>query len=234
MMNKFQLILDGKIDEALALYTRDIENDFSSVTLIGRGRAYLYLNELDKALADFEMAAKIREQVNLGPTDGHLQMIGVTLWLKGKEQEAADVWNRLVQDHLADKIEYSDRAGGVESGNLLWYAASFEKFRNYRKQAEKLLKKKSKHERIKYWPGPVAQYLLGNMSEDDLILTARKSNREKRYLCEAYFYIGARALSKGDKKHFRKAMADSVATGPPNYVENEFYLARYELARTSE
>ena len=54
-MNKFQLILNGKIDEALELYNRDIKNNFSSVTLTGRGRAYLYLNELDMALADLKM-----------------------------------------------------------------------------------------------------------------------------------------------------------------------------------
>lgn len=231
-MNKFRLILDGKNDEALALYSKDIKNDFSSVTLTGRGLAYLYLNEPDKALADFEMAAKVREQVKLGPTDGHLQLIGVALWLKGSEQEATEIWHDLVQNHLAGKIVYSDMAGGIESGALLWFAACFEKFRQYQKTAEKLLKKKVKLKRNKYWPGPVVQYLLGNISEEDFKLTACKSsNLKERHLCQAYFYIGAKALLNGDNNRYWEAMADSVATGPPNYVENEYYLARHELKK---
>lgn len=234
-MNKFQLMLDGKIEEALVLYSKDIEKDFSSVTFTGRGHAYLHLNELDKALADFKMAAKLREKINLGPNDGHLKMIGVALWLQGNEEEAVDMWHKLVQDHLAGKIVYSDMAGGVESGALLWFAACFEQFRHYQKVAERLLKKKNKLKRNKYWPGPVAQYLLGNISEEDLKLAANKSNNLKeRQLCQAYFYIGAKALLNGDKKSLLKAMADSVATGSPNYMENEYYLARYELSRYSE
>lgn len=231
-MNKFELMLDGKIEEALALYTKDIENNTSSVAFTSRGHAYLHLNELDKALADFIMAVKLREQVKISPTDGHLQKIGVVLWLKGNELEATEVWHCLVQDHLAGKIVYTDMAGGVGSGALLWFAACFEQFRYYQKEAEELLKKKSKLKRNKHWPGPVAQYLLGNISEEDLKLTACESNNLKeRRLCQAYFYIGAKALLNGDKKSFLKAMADSVAIGPPNYIENEYYLARYESAR---
>lgn len=157
-------------------------------------------------------------------------MIGVALWLQGKEQEAADVWQGLVQDHLAGKIAYSDMAGGVESGALLWFAACFEKFRHYLKPAEKLLKKKCKLKRNKYWPGPVAQYLLGNISEEDLKFAACEVDElRERQLCQAYFYIGAKALFNGDEEGFRKAMKDAVAID--NYVENEYYLARCELTR---
>lgn len=234
MDDTIQLMLKGKIDEAIAIYSRRIEKNLSSSNLDARGFAYLYQNQLDKALADFEMAEKVSKQVNLGPTDGYLQDVGIALWLKGKEQEAADVWHGLVQDHLAGKIEYSDRAGGVESGNLLWFAACFEKFRHYQKPAEKLLKKKCKLKRIKYWPGPVAQYLLGNISEENLKVAARESgSRAERHLCQASFYIGAKALLNGDKRRFREAMAE-VTSGELSFIEKEYYLARHELSRNSE
>lgn len=171
-------------------------------------------------MADFEMAEKVNNQESRIRSAGYLQMVGVTLWLKGGEQEAADLWYSVMQDIDARKIAYTDAAGGVTSGALLWYASCFEGLGHYRKPAEKFLKKKANLKRNRIWPGPIAQYLLGNLPEEDLILLARES---KKQICQAYFYVGAKALQSGDKKWFREAMASTVNS--ECLIKNEYYLA---------
>lgn len=233
-IDPFYLIHQGKFNEAIRLYTEELEKELSSPTLANRGLAYLNTGDFDKALIDFKKADEIDRIEIIDRTDGYLQLIGMTLWLKGQEKEAAEQWYNLVQEIDAGKIVFSDMAGGVINGTLLWFAACFnDELSEYKEKAEKYLKKKAKLSRAKYWPGPIGPYLLGNLSEEDLKLAAHHDNEilKNRHLCQAYFYIGVKAFSNGDMESFRKAMAESIERGRHNLIEKEYYLAKHELSR---
>lgn len=236
-MDPFELIIEGKFKEAVEQCSTELETELSSPTINTRGFAYLNLGDLDKALADFQKAEEVRYRVLPDQTDSYQKEIGMVLWLKGQEQEAANIWYNLVQALTKGKIVFSDLAGGVQSGTLLWFASCYEGLRNYYEPAKKFLEKKAKSSKIRDWPGPIAQYLLGISPEEELIHLATSSTKSEilgdRRLCQAYFYIGAKALANGDKKRFKESMLESVRTGKRSRIELEYYLAKYELERAS-
>ncbi len=236
LMDPFKLIIEGKFKEAVEQCSTELETKLSSPTINTRGFAYLNLGDLDRALADFQKAEEVRYQALPDQTDAYQQEIGMVLWLKGQEQEAASIWYNLVQALTKGKIVFSDMAGGVQNGALLWFASCYEGLRNYYEPAKKFLEKKVKSPKIRHWPGPIAQYLLKNLSEEELIQAATCNESkilEDRQLCQANFYIGAKALANGDKKRFKESMLESVRTGKRSRIELEYYLAKYELERAS-
>lgn len=179
----------------------------------------------------------------MGRHDGYLQAIGIALWLMKKDRQAADVWLSLVQDFDAGKIDYSDGAGGVENGHLLWFASCHPVANEHRATALRYLRKRCKSRIVTNWPGPIAKYLVGSISEKAL-LTAAEADRddpsipeenyrsiESRQLCQAYFYIGVRAFETGDMRRFKECMRKSVSLGSETLIENEFYLAQREQRR---
>lgn len=210
----FSYMQKGKIDKAIKLFTKAIENKPSSIPYAGRAGAYLIIGKLDESLADLKKAEEFRNREIPDRVDAYLQQIGMILWLKGQEKEAAEHWFNLVKEMDAGKIVFSDMAGGVINGALLWFASCFnEELKEYKEKAEKYLKKKAKTSRVKYWPGPIAQYLLGYLSEKDLKGAACESTGllQKRYLCQAHFYTGVKAYYDGDIKN--------VKTKCPNPLE---------------
>ena len=233
-IDPFELLLQGRFDEAEKIYTNMIKSNPTSQLFAGRALVYLNMEEFDKALADTMAAEEFSRREMPDRGDCHLQYVGLILWLKGQEKEAAEQWFSLVREMDAGKIAFSDMAGGVINGTLLWFAACFNhELSEYKEKAEKYLKKKIKLSRAKYWPGPIAQYLLGNLSDTELRNAACEATGllQKRHLCQAYFYIGVKAFHNGDIENCRKLMEESVKAGKLSLIEKEYYLAKHELAR---
>jgi hypothetical protein len=53
----------------------------------------------------------MRRQEIIGRSDAYLQLIGLVLWLKGQEIEAAEQWHNLIKEMDSGEIVFSDMAG---------------------------------------------------------------------------------------------------------------------------
>jgi lipoprotein NlpI len=141
------------------------------------------------------------------------------------------VWAAGTKAMLAGRIKYTDNAGGVGIGCLLWFASIRLNRSDMRELAEKLLVKKIKARRSEFWPGPLGRYILGQIAEDELRakMTEAPILRD-REACEAEFYIGTTALAAGDKARYFREMNLAVEFGKGTMIDAEYYLARHECS----
>ncbi|MEM8885328.1 MAG: tetratricopeptide repeat protein [Planctomycetota bacterium] len=81
------------------------------------------------------------------------------------------------------------------------------------------------------WFARLGGFLAGDVTEEQLIAEAKKANKHtaRERLCEAWGYIGQRAMLKGDVEKARQAFRAAVATKVGTYME--FSTAAAELAR---
>jgi hypothetical protein len=81
------------------------------------------------------------------------------------------------------------------------------------------------------WAKTAGQYLAGNLDEAALLAVAEKPGDEPAtgQQCEAYYFIGAMRMAKGDPAGARDAFQKCLATGKKDYYEYQF--AKAELAR---
>jgi lipoprotein NlpI len=79
------------------------------------------------------------------------------------------------------------------------------------------------------WFSTVASYLLGRISDADLLAAAKSSDKKKEngQLCEGLFYIGMKKLIAGDKSGAQDCFKKSLATDQKDYTE--YHFARAEL-----
>lgn len=233
-----------KFRQAIRAFTAEFKAERWAATLCNRALAHLNLGNLNAALKDLQQAEAL--PTPFGRSDGYLQMIGMVLWLMKKESEAADVWLQLVKDFNAGKISYSDAAGGVETGHLLWFASCHPGLEELRVPANQFLTKRCRSKRASSWPGPIAKFLLGNLSQKALLTAARVERSddsipeencrilESRQFCQVYFYLGARAIGTNNQRMIRKNMQKAVQHGSKSLIENEYYLAKRELERSGD
>jgi tetratricopeptide (TPR) repeat protein len=233
----WKLVMAGRFQDAVEAYTREIAIDPWVGAYRGRAAAHLNLGDLDAALRDFRTAEEVRarnaSRIAQIPTDAHSQDFGVVAWLRGQYQEAREHWARAVELLMTAGNVMTDAAGGVESGLLLWFAGVRLKAGAYREAASRLLERLCRSERIGLWPGPGALYVLGRISADAMFEAADSMSRmlTDRQMCQAHFYHGVQALSKGDFPLFAAEMSKAVARGESTRIEHEYYLAKYELGR---
>jgi serine/threonine-protein kinase len=75
------------------------------------------------------------------------------------------------------------------------------------------------------WPAPAIRLYLGEIGEDDLL--DRATSNALR--CEAYYFLGAHALERGDTGRARAYFEQGVATRATNYLEYDFSRVELEL-----
>jgi hypothetical protein len=73
--------------------------------------------------------------------------------------------------------------------------------------------------------------VIGEIDEDGIREMAIFKHEEvtRRQNMQVDFYVGVKAMHRGDKKKFRAQMKRCEST-PGCEMENEFYLARHEVA----
>jgi lipoprotein NlpI len=80
------------------------------------------------------------------------------------------------------------------------------------------------------WVGPVERYLIGKMTEADLLGAVgaiRDPKKARRGACAAWFYIGTKHLLEGDKKAAQEDFQKCLSTDEKNY--GEYQLAQADL-----
>lgn len=226
-MSAWDQLKNGKYSDAVVGFSEEIQSSPSEGAYNNRGMAHLHLGNYDKALADFQQADLLSSATLNTVCDG--AMSGVALWMGGREQEAMATWLTGVGASLAGKVRYGDAAGGVTIGNLLFFAGVRLASKDAVTSATRLLRKRLRTKQSTAWPGPVSRYLLGIVSESDMLaVVSSVPILRERHLCQAHFYLGVHALSVGDQVTYFEAMQKAYKFGKVAKLEAEYYLALHE------
>jgi tetratricopeptide (TPR) repeat protein len=240
----FKLLARRQYAKAAALFTREIDDHPESQHFLGRGDAFVGLGQYAQALEDYRTATEYRHRERGGCLDdlGPIS-IGATLWLMDREKEAAATWHEGVKALLDGKTTYADAAGGVTTGLLLWFASFRGELDEFRNDALRLLKDRARARRIESWPGPIALFALGRLSERALLDAAVSRPSFTQYIqpdtlkrgddknvSQASFYLAASAI-QSDQPRARERLQTCISRGDDIRPFPEFYLARHELLR---
>lgn len=234
-----ELLFTGQSEEALRLMRETCATGSGAAEIMQLGTAYLWLENYIEAWEHFNSA----NQKQPKHTARFYEMAGISKWCMGERQMAVEQWIE------GCDCDYADGAGGVCSPLLLFTASIIHPDIFARREAEKLLTVRANENRIRNWPGPVAEHVLGRINKTTLrekCVGVNPRDTESRHWL-ADFYLGIIGLSNGDilghKKTMRKvATAASKYIGPGRKVfdlsdkirETEFYIARSEAVRNHE
>lgn len=197
------------IDGAISDYNRAIRLDSNlAPAYCMRGDAKVFRDDPAGAIADYDQALKLNPQiVGYKAYDGR----GNANFLARKWTDASRDYKRACETSKRDQ-EYPrlliwlirSRLGEGEAAN---------------KELAAYYKTMSQG-----WTSKIAAYLLGNLSEADLVAgaasTSTKTDRGQH--CEARFYIGTKKLIAGDKPAAADYFKKCLATKQENLYEYQF------------
>jgi tetratricopeptide (TPR) repeat protein len=181
------------------------------------------------SLGNYEDSRKIFDEfVEIPPRNtGSYAACGVARWLLARYSEAVNVWLSGLD------CQYADAAGGMELPLLLYFAAACQQ-RVYRiDDATRLLREKTASPRSKNWPGPVGQYLVGQIGEEQLRSMAAHPNAliGRPQEAQTEFYLGAYQALLGNRNAAEEHMR-RCASMPKCTTVLERYVAMQELTRS--
>jgi lipoprotein NlpI len=208
----------GDNDRAIKDYDRAIMlNPDYFIAIKNRGAAYVNKGDYDRALLDYNRALEINPQHPFA-----LQTRGILHFFTGDYQDA-------LQDETSAMM--ADPSDGY---SVIWlYLAQSRAQSPGGQAAQAQLADNASKLKSTGWPGPVIDVYLGKGKPDGLVALGKASNpkygvdRE----CEANFYLGERALLKGNKDEAEREFRAAVATGAKTNFE--FRGAQVELERLS-
>lgn len=220
----WQYVRNGQPQKAIEIYSHLYEKDGQPSHLYNRGLIYLNIAEYAHALEDFKLVTTVQEHKLLA--DSYYIGQGICYWFLDQPFLTVEAW----QQGLT--APYTDAAGGVELPALLLYAA--ERLRDVKlvNEALQLLRRHSRR-KLRDWPGSIVPFLLGKIDTEELEKRIKVISNEillGRWQCQADFYVAVRALREGDWKNFQTKMTNS-SENPYGYLQNEHYLARWEVER---
>jgi tetratricopeptide (TPR) repeat protein len=240
-MDALDLLEAHRFSESIAAYQERIQvnaNDWSATA--GLARALRAVGDYENALPLFQRVDK-HERSRLAGRPGRREDLSILHWMLGDRAQAIALMRGLVDGVLDGSIEFGDLAGGVKQGLLLYYMGVTAKDPSTTEKAVNYLRVLSKKSRIKTWPGPVALYLLGMTSFEDVLaagtgktdMTIARTVSEqdllvRRNLCVALFHDAVQRRVRGDESGCMERMKECCSLLDP-LVESEWYLARHEL-----
>jgi hypothetical protein len=219
-LDVWSLIQAGLFEEACK--KADVEYEVTKDVFLLRNKVYALLHS-EKYQECILVTHKIIDLRN-GETDSDFVFCGIANWLVGNKAEAVQQW------HNGKNCKYTDAAGGVELQVILYFASISMADETLKSGVVKTLKKLLKSKRSISWPGPLGQYILGEITEE--VLFANTSNipiLKERQLCQANFAVAIKELEKGNTIEYKKKLQESIGYGSPSYLEQVFYLAKGEL-----
>jgi hypothetical protein len=220
MSNVWDLIVAGNFEEACHAADREAGESLSILPLRNKVFALLCLWRHQDAVDICEEIIR-RQQ---GDTDSDFIFLGVSLWLLRQLKKAITTWES------ASQTVYTDAAGGIEVPLLLFYAGVRCEDPLLREQADRQLRKLGKRKAAGNWPGPIAHFVLNELSEQQLLeKTSKQPLVRAKQRCQAAFFRGVVRLLNDDQGGFLACMQESVTQGPTSLMQQEYYLANGEL-----
>ena len=204
------------------------------------GAVYMWSGDYRSALAHFDERIRAALPRN-APADSTFGMAGAAAWCLGDEKLAVEYWRN------GTTAEYAV-AGANTRTELLLYAASLLNSATFRTEsAEQLLIKKAGHWRVKNWPGPIAQYILGVASEHEVRQKAVDREGDspgpnpKSWQFDFYKLLTTAAFAGKEMRALDGGLQTLVNVKDSEYLAGlklfyflrieEFYLARHSLSK---
>jgi tetratricopeptide (TPR) repeat protein len=230
----WQLLRGAKADQeaGLTLIRQAYIEEPTSSRTMELGIGLLWTAQYDSAGEHFEEAIA-RERRHAG--DGYFGFAGVARWCLGNYADAVSKWNQGL------KAKYARAGGlGVKMPLLLFFASVIHPNLYDNAAAIQLIREKATDTRIHCWPGPIAQWILEQITEGELLNCCQgRHERDLRdNLWKFQFYKSLIKFGECGPTVFKEAMhkwSDSSQLEWQNehfllrriWCE-EFFLARYE------
>jgi len=242
-MQALELLQAHRYPEAIAACERQLaENPGDWAAADTLASALRAVGAYKEALPLFERVAAYAQQNTPGDPGCELD-IACLHWCLDDWPRAIKLMRRLADGVLDRSINYGDLAGGVEQGLLLYYMGMTASDHEAVTYAVKYLKDRAKGRKIRFWPGPLARYYLGEFDFSEVLTAAtgkdtlaeainaaRGKLMSRRQLCGALFHDGVRRRAQGAEELCLARMRECYALEDP-LIEPEWYLARYEVKR---
>jgi tetratricopeptide (TPR) repeat protein len=236
---QWDLLRRGFFEQGLTLMQESLNEDPNPSALVTLGLGYLWAGKYEetrKLFQDWMDKYQITSEI-------YFAMIGAAQWCLDDYVPASESWK------LGLHAQRIDMAGGIESPLFLWIASVLRPNDKLRREAVKILEKKVKSDKVRHWPGPLAQFILGQIDERTLYersIIRLSANRRligktpPRREWTIVFYKHVRELERGglSSNDFQKEMRELVDTSSPTWSEEEdflqlvrnpeFYIARHE------
>lgn len=233
VVDPWDLLRSGQTEEAFQQMQAALESKGTPPYIMELGVAYLWVHDYQAAWEHFNAANQRKPRHSAA----YYGMAGAAKWCLDKPEAAVREW----QEGL--RCQYADAAGGARMPLLLFFASAVTPNLIARTDAEKLLLIRANDRRVRYWPGPVVEVMLGRIDEDQLrkhcagVNDADTANRH--WLSD--FYLGVVALSRGDAAHFNEAVRKTADLTWTDFDRNrqsflgrmwheEFFIARHQVS----
>lgn len=238
-----QLFTSYRFDEAVEAYKnqlREAPNEWANIE--GLSHALMAVGRYAEAIPYLERVNEYAMNLHPGATGRQIEL-SVCHWIIGERPQALGIIKSLVVAVRDGKIGYTDIAGGVTQGLILCYMAATLQASSDVDIAMRFLKKLATRQRIKYWPGPAALFLLGGLTFGETMkgamgvvdlarakTIAEQDLMKRRHLTVLLFTAGTERRMAGDEAGCRMFMIECANLTHPQ-VEYEWYLAKYEAAQ---
>ena len=238
----------GQLKEAVADYDlSEKANPTSILVPYYRGQARVELGDTEGAMRDFTRAAALSKNA-LGLTersylkrakddlDGALADCELAVAANPKLYVAyfARANSHYRQGRWPESIRDYQRSLELDSQKSLEYAVLYlwlarEKAGQHEVADKDLADYAEKHwkEKPTPWKANISRFLLGQISETDLLSAAASSDSKKQndQQCEGWYFAGMKALFAGDPSTAVDRFKKCLATGQKEFVEYEFATA---------
>ena len=228
------MLRSGRPDEALRQLRDACDQVDGSSEIIELGVAHLWVENYSAAWENFR-AANERYPNKIST---FYEFAGVAKLCLGELDAAVDEWR------MGLSCEYADSAGGARLPLLLFVVSILKPEVIGRTDAEKLLADRADDRRVRNWPGPVVQFVLGRIDETAFRAACVGINEGDTLLrnWRADFYLGILQYARGNTRRFRELMRKTASTTDDDFDltkrqrylrklwHAEFFIARNEAA----
>jgi hypothetical protein len=233
----WDLMRAGNQTEALRRLREANEQRDATSEIIELGVAHLWLMDYSAAVEHFESANRRYPK----HTDVFYGMAGIAKWCLNEPREAVGQWR------LGLDCRFADAAGGVGLPLLLFVASILRPDVMTRVEAEDVLRTRADDARIRIWPGPLAQFVLGRIDEAGCRRMCAGINESDTMLrrWRTDFYVGVLEHARGNPGRSRELMRRTATTFDDDFDltkkhylgklwNEEFFIARHEAAGSAK
>jgi hypothetical protein len=219
-LSLWSLIENNEFDKACEKADKEFISSGSLLVLRNKVYALFHLKEYFAAISVGEQLIKITK----GDTESDFKFLGIANWIVANTTKAVEVWQE------SKNCIYKDASGGIETQLLLYFAGIKIGHESLKAASVKTIKKLLKSKRAINWPGPLAHYLINDITEIELFAYVSTTPiLKERQLCQAHFVTAIKKLEAGDNDGYYKKLKDCISYGPQSYLEQMYYLAKGEL-----